>query len=103
MKVEVRSSVESADRDPHQDHTRRQFSVNFLVYRSLISKHLLDNPNKKATKEALKEMHRDFAGYWHDMFDPDIAAGMGAPACRSAAARRAGAGPAPAPGKKAAF
>lgn len=78
MKVEVRSSQESADRDPHQERVRKRLSVNFLVYRNMISKHLLDNPNKKVTKEALKEMHRDFAGYWHDMFDPDIAAGMGA-------------------------
>lgn len=78
MKVEVRSSQESADRDPHQEHTRRQLSVNFLVYRNLISQHLLDNPRKKITKDAMKEIHRDFAGYWHDMFDPDIAQGMSA-------------------------
>ncbi|TXH57685.1 MAG: hypothetical protein E6Q97_04020 [Desulfurellales bacterium] len=78
MKAEVRSSVESADHDPHQEHTRRQLSVNFLVYRNLISQHLLDNPKKKITQAAMQEMHRDFAGYWHDMFDPDIAEGMSA-------------------------
>lgn len=76
MKAELRSSTESADRDPKQEHVRRQLSVGFLVYRNLISQHLLDNPKKKVTKEAMEEIHRSFSSYWHDMFDPAVVEGM---------------------------
>ena len=77
MKAEVRSSQESANHDPHQERVRKHLSVNFLVYRNLIAKHLLDNPRKKMTKEAMKEIHRDFATYWYDLFNPVVAEGLG--------------------------
>lgn len=55
---------------------QRQLAVDFLVYRATISQELRKtNPDKKVTRDVLKELHGNLEGYWKDVFNPTIRAG----------------------------